>query len=76
VPPFLNSDVRVYLYGILTAALPLLVAYGIIGKNDLPLWIALSAAIVGQATPAAALIAQRRTGQVEPKRARKPSTGA
>ena len=73
-----SSDIRLYLYGLFTAALPLLVFYGVVTKDSLPLWIALGGAVFSQGGAAVALMHQRRTGQVDPKRVprRKPNTGA
>jgi hypothetical protein len=41
-----NREVRKWLYGVSLAAIPLLVAYGIIEKDDAPLWIALAGSIL------------------------------
>jgi hypothetical protein len=42
--------VRKWAYGIITAAVPLLVVYGIIEAATAPLWLALAASILGTAT--------------------------
>ena len=41
-----NREVRKWLYGVSLAAIPLLVAYGIIEKDEAPLWIALAGSIL------------------------------
>lgn len=46
IPP----KVRDYGYPIVTAAVPLLAAYGAISEQHVPLWIALGAALLGTAT--------------------------
>lgn len=47
---WLTPDVRRSLYAILTAAIPLLVVYGIIEAETAPLWIALGASVLGTTT--------------------------
>ena len=42
--------VRRWAYGIITAAVPLLVVYGIIEAATAPLWLALAASVLGTAT--------------------------
>lgn len=42
----LNRDTRKWIYGVLLAAVPILVAYGAIEEATAPLWIALAGAIV------------------------------
>lgn len=42
--------VRSWLYLVLTAVIPLLIAYGIVDDHTAPLWVALVAAILGQGT--------------------------
>jgi hypothetical protein len=79
LPSWFNSTVRLWLYGILIAAVPLLIVYGIVDKDTAPLWIALGAAVFGHVTAGAALVTQRKTGEVEPAppkrvRRRKPRT--
>lgn len=46
IPP----PVRSWLYGIATAIIPLLSAYGIISDQTAPLWIALAGAILATGT--------------------------
>lgn len=47
---WLTPQVRRWLYGILTAAVPLLVVYGILEADAAPLWVSLAASILGTAT--------------------------
>jgi len=47
---WLTPAVRKWAYGIITAAVPLLVVYGIIEAATAPLWLALAASILGTAT--------------------------
>lgn len=47
---WLTPRFRSWFYLVLTAAIPLLIAYGIIDDQTAPLWIALVAAILGQGT--------------------------
>lgn len=44
---------RKWLYGVLIAAVPLLIVYGVIEDAQAPLWIALVGAVLGNATAAA-----------------------
>lgn len=46
----LTPAIRKYIYGIVTAALPLLVVYGVLDSNDVALWLALAAGILGTGT--------------------------
>lgn len=46
IPP----PVRSWLYGIATALIPLLTAYGVISDQTAPLWIALAGAILATGT--------------------------
>lgn len=46
IPP----PVRSWLYGIATAIIPLLSAYGVISDQTAPLWIALAGAILATST--------------------------
>jgi 4-amino-4-deoxy-L-arabinose transferase-like glycosyltransferase len=41
-----NERVRAYLYRVIVAALPILTAYGIVNDTDVPLYVALAAAIL------------------------------
>lgn len=47
---WLTPQVRRWAYGIITAAVPLLVVYGIIEAATAPLWLALAASVLGTAT--------------------------
>ncbi|WP_298634997.1 hypothetical protein [uncultured Mobiluncus sp.] len=44
------ARIRTWLYGIITAAIPLLSAYGVISEQMAPLWVALGAALLGSST--------------------------
>lgn len=46
IPP----AIRTWLYGIATAIIPLLSAYGIISEQNAPLWVALAGAILATGT--------------------------
>lgn len=48
--PLLPLPMRRWLYGVTTALVPLLVAYGIIDEATAPLWIALAVQIFATAT--------------------------
>ncbi|KAA0916473.1 hypothetical protein [Dietzia sp. ANT_WB102] len=43
----LTETQRRWAYGIVIAALPLLAAYGILGPDQAPMWVALAAAVLG-----------------------------
>lgn len=43
----LTEHQRKWVYGIVIAALPLLAAYGILGPDHAPMWVALAAAVLG-----------------------------
>ena len=43
----LTEHQRKWVYGIVIAALPVLAAYGILGTDDAPMWVALAAAVLG-----------------------------
>lgn len=47
---WLTPRVRRYVYGITTAMIPLLVAYGAIEETTAPLWLALAASITATGT--------------------------
>jgi hypothetical protein len=47
---FIPLKVRAYLYRVLTAAVPTLVAYGAIEDNKAALWVGLGAAVLGTGT--------------------------
>lgn len=48
--PLVTLPVRRWLYGVTTALVPLLVAYGIIDEATSPLWIALAVQVFATAT--------------------------
>ena len=48
--PLLPLSVRRWLYGVTTALVPLLVAYGIIDEATAPLWVALAVQVFATAT--------------------------
>lgn len=63
-----SAQVRQYLYGVVVAAVPLLLILGVIVPEDVEVWLQLAAAILGlgtTATAGAALTRQRKTGTVE-----------
>ncbi len=43
----LSEPTRAYIYRVLTAAVPLAVAYGVVGEQDAALWLAVAAAVLG-----------------------------
>lgn len=43
----LTPAVRQYIYLVLTAALPILVAYGVLADTEVAMWLALGSAILG-----------------------------
>lgn len=47
---WLTPAVRGWLYGILTALIPLLITYGVVDQQTAPLWLALAASILGTST--------------------------
>lgn len=47
---WLTPGVRRWAYAVITAAVPLLVAYGIVEDMTAPLWLALAASILGTGT--------------------------
>lgn len=44
---------RAYIYRVLVAVLPILVAYGVVGEQDVALWLALAAAVLSTGMAAA-----------------------
>ena len=42
-----NEQTRAYIYRVLTAAVPLVTAYGIIDQRTAALWVSLAGAILG-----------------------------
>jgi hypothetical protein len=47
---WLTPQVRRWAYGVVTAAVPLLVIYGVIESEAAPLWVALVASVLGTGT--------------------------
>lgn len=47
---WLTPAVRGWLYGIITALVPLLIIYGVLDEQAAPLWLALAASILGTST--------------------------
>lgn len=48
----MTPQIRFWLYAVLTAAVPLLIIYGILDSTTAPLWVALGAAALGTSTAA------------------------
>ena len=61
----LSRDGRKWIYGVCLAAVPLLVAYGAIEKDDAPLWIALIGAVVAPVLALANLTPDQQQGEIE-----------
>ncbi len=47
---FIPAPVRTWIYGIITAAIPLLTAYGVLSAETAPLWLALAGALLATST--------------------------
>lgn len=47
---WLTPQVRAWLYGIITALVPILTVYGIVDQTTAPLWISLAASVLGTVT--------------------------
>lgn len=47
---WLTPTVRRWVYGIVTALVPLLVVYGLVEEATAPLWIALASSVLGTTT--------------------------
>ncbi|WP_040765610.1 phage holin [Varibaculum cambriense] len=47
---WLTPAVRGWIYGIITALVPLLIIYGVLDEQTAPLWLALAASILGTST--------------------------
>jgi hypothetical protein len=59
---------RQWLYGIVVALLPVLVAFKLIDPDQLPLWLTLAGAVLGTGAAGTALVAvtkQRKNGILE-----------
>lgn len=48
--PWLTPTIRRWAYGVITALVPILVAYGAIEQTTAPLWAALAASVLGTGT--------------------------
>lgn len=57
-----NPQVRQWLYGVMTVAVPILISIGVIDANQAALWLALGAAVLGTGTATVAVAAQRKSG--------------
>jgi hypothetical protein len=44
--PYIPAHIRRYIYAVALAAIPLLVAFGIIEDSQAPLWVALAGAVI------------------------------
>ncbi|WP_229770138.1 phage holin [Mobiluncus porci] len=64
----LAPAVRSWIYGIVTAIIPILSAYGVISEQEAPLWVALAAAFLATGTA----LAYRPTRPLPPL----PETGS
>ena len=67
--PIPSVKVRLWLYGVVLAVLPLLVTFHYVPVVHVPLWLNLAGAILGTGsagTALAALTRQLQTGEVEP----------
>lgn len=62
IAKYLNPKVRQWLYIVVTAGVPLLIAYGIVDAVQAALWLALAAAVLGTGTAAVAVRSQRKDG--------------
>lgn len=58
--PSLNAQQRQWIYGIVVAALPLLVVLKLINPADVPLWLALAGAVLGTGAAGTAFVAVRK----------------
>lgn len=47
---WLTPQVRAWLYGIITAAVPILTVYGIVDQTTAPLWLSLAASVLATST--------------------------
>lgn len=66
-----NIQTRQYIYGVVVAAIPVLLIVGAIAPEDVEVWLQLAAAALGLGTTTQAAIAtavQRKTGEVDPGR--------
>lgn len=68
-----KPETRRYLYGVVAAAIPILVLFGLIGPDDVTLWLYLAAAVLGLATP---IVALPNTNQTSPGGSLDPASQA
>lgn len=68
--PIPNEKVRLWLYGVITAALTVLVAYKLIDPTAVPLWLSLAGTVLGVASSGTATVALTKQ-----RKARTPKTG-
>lgn len=47
---WLTPQVRAWLYGIITALVPILTVYGIVDQTSAPLWMSLAASVLATST--------------------------
>lgn len=47
---WLTPQVRAWLYGIITALVPILTVYGIVDQTSAPLWLSLAASVLATST--------------------------
>lgn len=66
IAEYLTPQVRQWLYVIVTATVPLLMAYGIVDAEKAAPWWGMAAAVLGTGTAAVAVAAQRRNGILPP----------
>jgi hypothetical protein len=57
-----NPKFRQWLYTVITIAVPILVSYGVVDANQVPLWLALAAAVLGTGTATISVAKQRAAG--------------
>lgn len=67
IAKYLTPQVRQWLYVVVTAAVPLLIVYGILDAETAALWLGLAAAVLGTGTAAVAVANQRRNGVLPSK---------
>jgi hypothetical protein len=60
-----TPQVRQYLYVIATAAVPLLIVYGILDAVQAAVWLALAGAVLATGTAAANIRLQRKDGTLD-----------
>ncbi len=48
--PWLTPQVRAWIYGVITALVPILTIYGIVDQTTAPLWLSLAASVLATST--------------------------